>query len=674
VAGAQLLARRLRWNRAVSEPPRQQPITVLLGPVGSGKTTELAAIARDCGGGIVHATFDFDGRPSASTVEVLADLAKQFANDWRNRPDVHFTRFTLGLIAVQAPLTGTTAEQDKDTLRRLIDDVFRNRRAERVINLINPLADAAARANVLTRPMAETVKLLLPPLIKTISRQSLRDAKRWHSDIPQAEGAYWLDALRALNRAARDLAADDRHAAMTAWLTSAFLADIRENQPRLAKPEPGSPCECEHPNRAKIRHFHNWMLLLDNVDQPAGEEFVEQLIQARERHLRDQPGGHDALAVIATSGRWDSAWEEDLWCPPWTMPPDPPGDRRPVPSCRAATYRDWDRDRVPEILRPWIFPVLLEPLSIDETAKFLGIAESDPRCMLAQHATGGLPAALAQLRPLLRDAEPAAGARNVLWRGHTVRSSVWEPRLTALRISLDNTDIAEFLLAAPWATAPWLIPSDEQEQIGPVHVPNILTELRTALWVTVPARGGGTANYAELNPWLAGSLMSALMARPKPRNRPAEYLAQFEELLSDQATRFDPVRTVYCQLALGRFGEVAGFFESTFNAIPHREWVDQLRLVTGAPDNMSTTESSGALYEKLVDADVKEQPTDRSPVRNVVTRLVAALWLARNPFAMPDPAQWVVIRDAYTDLRKLSHRGDVAPLTTAAERAARGQF
>jgi len=647
---------------------------VLLGPVGSGKTTALAAVAEDSRVGVVHAEFDFDRGQPPAVVEVLADLAKQFSNDWKNRPSVHFNRFTLGLLAVQADLNGLSAAQDKETLRKLIDTVFHSRRAERVVGVVNQLAAAAVATNVLTSPMADTIKLLLPPLVKSVSRHALRDAMDWHRDIPQATGASWLDALRTLNQLARreaEAPPGNQRLGMTVWLASAFLADIRENHPRLAKPEPGSPCECEHPDRIKVRHVHNWLLLLDNIGHPGGSEFLGQLAQARERHLRNNPDEHDALVVIAASGRWDESWNA-LWCPPWIAPPAPPDPRHRVRSCRAARYRDWDRDRPPEELRPWPFPVLLEPLSIDETARALGTSEFDLGCRLAQQATGGLPAALTVIESRLRDHSPAPGARDVLWP--VDRDDIWLRRLAQLRIHehLGHIGIDEFISAAPWATAPWLIPSDAPGKVGRPNVPSILTELRAALWVTVPAHGGGgTPNYTELNPWLARALVSALIARSTSSD---DYMTQFEALLTDQTTQFDPVRQAYCQLALGRVSDVVTFFEDSFDSVPHQEWLDRLRLVAGAPDNKPIDQHAGALYHTLVDEDVKAKPDNRTDVRNVVTRLVCALWLARNPFAVPDPALWHTIRDAYVDLRGKTLLSDTAPLTNAATRAQQGQL
>lgn len=116
-----LLTHRLLWNRALGGPSRPQPVVVLLGPVGSGKSTALKSISGACGAEVVHALFDFQHDEPAvgppTTVETLAQVAFDLSRAWKARPKARFTRFTLGLIAVQTSLEGHSREQAKETLR-----------------------------------------------------------------------------------------------------------------------------------------------------------------------------------------------------------------------------------------------------------------------------------------------------------------------------------------------------------------------------------------------------------------------------------------------------------------------------------------------------------------------------------------------------------------------------
>jgi len=598
-------------------------------------------------------------------VETLAQIAFDLSRKWKARPTARFTRFTLGLIAVQAPLDGMSREQAKGKLRASIEDFARNPRAERVAAGIRALAESAKSANILTAPVAETIKVVLPPLIQTISGKPLNEAKHWHADIPEAEGASPLDALVSLNQRAHAQPAE-----MTAWLTAAFLADVRENHPRMAVPDPKSPCACDNPD--KLRHWHNWVLLLDNIDNEVGKRFVTDLLAARQRHLRRRPDDHDALLIIAASGRWNPDWESG-WRAPWKPSPGGPDSARTVPQCRGASYEHWASGPASELPQPMHYPVLLEPLSIDETAQIMGTSQYASESELAQRATGGLPGAVHLLARLVRDRRLRPGSRDVLRPSDPSKpgADLWRDRLDDARIAqhLPDIGIDEFVTAAPFATAPWLVPAEAASLISRPHVGRILTELRTALWVTAPTHGGGTPDYAELHPWIARTLVCALAARDAAPNGPS-YTAQFEALLNDPDTLGDPSRNAYCQLALGQISEVVNSFEASFDRGPHQEWIDRLKLVARAPDNKPLDQDCAELYRELVNADISNTPQGRTPVGNIFTRLVAASWLAANPFAMPDPDQKVIIVHAYGELPPLSRRPDVAALYMAAQLAA----
>src|SRR5262249_19678528 len=150
---------------------------------------------------------------------------------------------------------------------------------------------------------------------------------------------------------------------ITPWLTAAFLADVRENHPRMAVPDGASPCHC--PNPQGKEHWHNWVVMLDDIDCPSGAQFVTDLLSARDNHLRRHPDEHDALLLIATSSRWNPDWES-VWRPPWKLAPAEPDRARTIPRCREAGYAHWTgpaSDQAP----PRLYPVLLESLDIAET-------------------------------------------------------------------------------------------------------------------------------------------------------------------------------------------------------------------------------------------------------------------------------------------------------------------
>ncbi|MDA3624743.1 hypothetical protein OU415_04780 [Saccharopolyspora sp. WRP15-2] len=648
------LARRLLWNRRVGETAGPQPVVVLLGPTGSGKTEALNSISRDCGSGVVHnQPLDF-AQDEPKTVEALAQIAFGLSRRWPSRKPPRFTRFALGLIAVQATLPNDR-EQARDKLNRAIKEFAKSPTAERTAEIVQTLSDAA---EPLLDPLLATTANLLPTLIRYAGRRPLANAKRWHAGFPEAEGADPLDALIQLSIRGRADSAE-----MTSWLTAAFLADVRASHEVMAKPEPKSPCECVNP--ADQDHYHNWIVLLYNVDHGAGFQFLEDITAARERHL-GQREEHDPLLIIATSGRWHPEWESD-WHPPWKSLENKPEDVSVVSRCTNVGH--WRTN--PAEARPTAsyLPVLLEPLKIEETARILGTSVRSPAARLAQRASGGLPRAVHTVQNLL-DGRPLDQARrDALWPDDLAEADSFRERLEDLRLShhLLDVDLEEFVTAAAWATAPWLVPAESTSLVSQPKIGRILTELRTGLWVIAPERRGGTEDHTVLHPWIARTLLSALAAR----DGEPSYETQFRAMLEDTTVQRDPERKAYCLLALGEFAEVVTMLEERFDRIPHQDWVDLLTLVSGAPDNKPLQHDHDALYQALVREDQRGKPDDRSTVRNVLARLVAAAWLLTNPLAGPDDERKKLVAQCFRELAPLSRRSDVAALYEAARQTER---
>jgi hypothetical protein len=668
-SGAVLLTRRMLMNREVGNPSCPQPTTILLGPVGSGKTHALDAIRQDLSWGVVHARFSFDRDEPVTTVDVLTEMAYQLSVKWRNRAKPQFIRFAIALIAVQADLPGENRDRDREQLRSLINNFQGMRWTRQLEDLVNNLADAARDTSLVEPAYAELFRRVFPRLIRGV-RPRLGKALRSLADFPHADGTTPLDALVTLNRLAHGRAKDAK--AVTDWLTAAFLGDVRENHRRMAKPEEGSPCACDNSERRK--HWHNWVLLLDDVDNPGGVEFLADLASARDAYLAQHPSdheAHDALLVVGTSGRWHREWNH-AWLAPWKRPSAAPPTVRPVVKCQDASYDDWATLKGSALKSPY-YPVMLDPQPISEIARILNVGALNSKVALVHRATGGLPKAVEQVAELLRGREVSDGARDVLTAGGEPEDPCYR-RLTELGLTdhLDDVHIDDFVTAAPFATAPWLIPDAAQSRINQPHVSRILTELRTALWVTAKSSAGTTDDQAVLHPWIAANLVSALAGR-KNGHGPT-YTAQFTALRDDPDTDQDPVRRAYCQLALGDVGAVVTFFEREFNRIPHEEWLGKLDLVVHAPDDLPLGSRYGELYDGLVNLDKTWHPDGRTEIRNNVSRLIAAGWLTANPFAVRGQDQHKVIVNAFAALARTSDRPDVGDLVSAIDLARRGEL
>ncbi|MBB5857206.1 hypothetical protein ACFQ05_30355 [Amycolatopsis umgeniensis] len=533
---------------------------------------------------------------------------------------------------------------------------------------LDTLTETAKATGLVEPPYAELFRQTFPHLVRNI-RPRLGKALRSLADFPNAEGRSPFDALLELNRLAHGSARDAK--AVTEWLMAAFLGDVRENHPRMARPEEKSPCDCDISQQRK--HWHNWVVALDDVDHPGGTEFLADLIAARERHAVQHPNdreAHDALLVVATSGRWHDDWGT-AWLAPWKPASGAPAAVRPMADCEEASYEDWAHPAHGALDSPY-YPVRISPQPIGRIARVLDSGALTPKVALAHRATGGLPAAVEQLAKRLRASDAREGDRDLLITDPLGEQDPCYRRLTELDLTehLDGVHIDDFVTAAPFATAPWLIPDAAQSRIDQPHVGRILTELRTALWVTAKNSKGTTDDQAALHPWIAANLVSALARR----GAGPTYTEQFMALRDDPDTAQDPVRLAYCNLALGDIGEVVTFFEREFNRIPHAEWVAKLELVLNAPDDLPPERDHGELYEELVNLDIARRPADRSEIRNNVARLIAAGWLTANPFAVRGQEQHRVIANAFAALATTSHQPDVGALVSAKEAARRGEF
>lgn len=691
LSSASRLTQRLLWNAPPGKAGHPLPIVILLGPAGADKSGTLESISRDCGATVVHSLpldfRDLGDRQDApgTTATALAGIAGSMSRNWAGRPKARFYRFALGWIAVCTETTSGSAELVKDDLRNAINELTQ-RSARKASSAAITLVNAAEAARLLPQPVARTLRTTLPPLIRALGRHPLREAKQWFADFPDAEGGSPLDALYQLHQQRR------KTEVVTGWLMNAFLADATSNLSRMARHDPKSTCGCE----LEGRHSHNWVLLLDNVDERAGSRFVSDLVRAREgaRKLGIRP---DPLLVIAASGRWDSSWEKH-WCPPWTG--ECAAGQAPMTTTQLASYEHWARTPAREP-RSDVYPVLLEPLGLREVADMLGLDEYSPECEFALKATAGLPAAVREIGPLL-PASVKPGQRDALATPPGRDGNPWLLRLRALRLTDDSpgpetaSAAGKLVAAAPFITAPWLVDTRAGTTSSEADARDIAAQLRSALWVSVAAGLPASIAQPQLHPWLAATLNRALASSADL------YLERFDALLSDQGAG-EPVRQAYCRLARGEFAPAVDCLARSFDTISHKEWMSQLRLITSAPDNRDLADSSSHLCEVLMEdyqldleqeekemerkesearAQAEEdrlaalaQPGPRGHERQdaaekerrrlmqermvlrrkpFVARLVAAQWMESNPLAVPDRHLQELIRGNLSSLSDLS--------------------
>jgi hypothetical protein len=661
----------LAFNREVDGgAARPVPVVVLLGPAGSGKSDALDSISAACAETVVHARFDFRPGRDPGTIEVLTELADALSRGWRHRPQVRFRRLTLSLLAVQADLAGLERAEARVRIRSIVGAATHSASSGRAADLVNTFVELAESAGVLPDPVIKTVKTALPGLIKALAAAPWRSPLRWISQQPAAEGADSVDSLIRLNKLARE-----EPARLAAELADAFLADVREDLPRLARADEAAECSCT--GTGGRRHWHNWVLLLDDVDHPAAAAFLRDLLQARERHLGRHPGDWDQLLLIGTSRTWRHTWEP-AWQPVWAAAGQGPARRAvlPVRDCHRA---DWQFSGTADGPYAYLLATL-RPMGPAEVATALGTLYSDPRRVFVSRATGGLVQAVEYARSNLhrlaveRSARDPFGALEpglpsaVFWRQRMQEAGLAE--LTP-RIAFDD-----FIAATAFTTAPWLISAETVRRVGHMDIGQILTALRGALWATAGPDNSATVHYAQMNQWISRGLQYALADRGEHESvagneEPGRYRQSFERLLADPDTAADETRTAYCRLALGRVEEASDFFIRTFDDVAHESWVARLGLVASAPDNLRLDRSVRQLYHELGGSQVRRADPAAGPRAGyTIRRLLVASWLTSNTLAVPDHDLAAEIADSYRLLATMSQQADVSALYRAADAAA----
>ncbi|MYV94915.1 hypothetical protein, partial [Streptomyces sp. SID1034] len=231
--GADAFLRHMLWRY----PGQRQPIVALLGPRQSGKTDLLQAVSRACGGTVIHAGLDFEEQP-VDPVSAAALAAFQMMRGWDNlRRGPVFHRFGLGLLALNENLD---ADRGRATvqIRELIQQYVRSTRGGRIaINLegaavgamdvvtqgaLSPLVSGPAREVV--SAVRDQAKPVIGSLFQSAARWGVRDALRWHINVPEAESARSIDALIRLSSSSRSAAVGP--------LMAAFLADVKDQAER----------------------------------------------------------------------------------------------------------------------------------------------------------------------------------------------------------------------------------------------------------------------------------------------------------------------------------------------------------------------------------------------------------------------------------------------------------
>lgn len=681
MTSVQQFLRRMLWRSAGWSDP--EPVVALLGPRGSGKSTALRALSRECGGTVVHAGLDFAEHPDHDPVSAVAFLAFLLMRDWANerrRPVFH--RLGLSLLALNERLSQDRAVaqgQIKDLIRQYVQRQPLVRAGERATEPLFTGAEVAGAIGGIALPdvaIREQAKPVIAALLRGAERWRLRGAMRWHHTLPEAEDASTVDSLIALSTVQRSNALNH--------VLKAFLADVeeftRKHPPAVAK------CDCAVPDDVVAgSHDHCWLLLLDNAQATTGEQVLRALITVRQE-LRTDPAvtRSDPLLVVTAVDQWRPAWGQ-WWREPWQTSAAVAG-RQPIPLFSSADRGQWVRharqSAGPRVnpARGW-YPVWLDPVPEDGVfGPPAGSAwdQTDSGAIVSRLASGHPKAAIdiqAQIDALHATTDDGPIPTAILDAQDETGVALWERGLHACRPGLVPAD-------RPWRAVPPAVvvaarlsePARRSDDLPADRFPGAvqaMRELRTNLWVTTFAArpsplwqvGRGSEEHpAALHPWLSRCLLAGLAAESAGAD-PSPWDDLFATIHDIEP---DPGRTLFRDLAQGRFGAVVKELVGLFDTIDHRAWVRVLDDATSAPCRLPHSESFEVSYRRLAPDHVP----GRTAIEAAVTSLTALLWLYRDPLTVPGPlygASWH--RQAWKDLDKLAHasaRSDVSALEEAA--------
>ncbi|MGH7867376.1 MAG: hypothetical protein ACREP9_06995 [Candidatus Dormibacteraceae bacterium] len=669
-SSAVVLARKLLWNTPEGMPRRAMPTVILLGPYGAGKTKTLKTISDICGSGIIHASYSFSRENSTSTIEVLLDLSIELSRTWAARGTLRFTRFALSLIAIQAIIDDRLPDSVRRAIEIAVKEFATNRSPKGLASRIETFVDTTTSVSTIWPKVQPFVKLsqtliraLLPSLIRAANRRRVQRALDWHAGFRHAQGAASIDALVRL----RGLYRNDQ-AAATEWLVAAFLADVRENHAMTARADRYvKNCPCFE--AAEQQHTHNWILLLDNIDHPHGQQFLNDLAQSRVSHHRSNPDDDDPIVVVSTSGRWPGPWDE-AWCPPWIVPEQDRKKRQPVVRCSNAGYPQWAKaiEATQDFNLAKYYPVLLDNLDASDVAAILDTRIDSQLCDNVVCVTGGLPAAVLKVAKALklRQIDPTAKDISTLSHGVTTdeRVSLWSTALNELELDrkLHGIELDDIVDATPHLTAPWLVPTNKVPDVRP-----ILEELRATLWGTTTSHKIDYAENAEIHPWLGRLLLLALRAREVG---PEDYTSQFAIFRAGLNPGPDMTQLNYCDLAVGKVPEVARSMAEVFDSESHTSWVFRFAKIARAPHDIPLGTDILQLRTYLIERNVSPIPGDvtherKDTILTIVTRLLISSWLYGDPIGPPDARLRNIVNEHLRELATFSRQADQTPLYDA---------
>ncbi|WP_101255766.1 hypothetical protein [Streptomyces barkulensis] len=620
----------------LDQPPgTERPVTMLVGPRGSGASEAHGAVMGRFGPEHPFAYLNFAADQALLPRYALALIARQLERRLPQYRVSRFPRLTLGLLASDRELRMPDRSQGRRAVQRQLED-FRRQAEDRHGDYLSAFLEVAGSALGAPNGAPAVVAALLRDAAarggRRLPGRVFAGAPQWFGDHPLVPSRDAWDALLELNMW-RHSGSEQEKRILDRVLFAAFLDDLRHDTARWFAP--GS-----------------YLLLLDNCHTDQGRLFLELLTGAR-RDAALTGAVCDPLTVVGSSNRWLENWGSsagDQW--PWRLRgPDRAG------------LADW-RERRPahDSDDSWWYPLRLRDLTLDEVRT--GIELASPRhsglAPFVYRLTRGLPVAVRQVMDVLDLANtPRRGSGEFdLWlRSLPGRRMRRTPHDTLADAALDHLleDFPQTQREALVRCAAARDLSMGSRVLGAVSPggagESLFNEVRSR-WLLEPGHA-----QPRLHPWLRRLLLWRLAADPGEWDAVHELMADHFEAEG----RFE--ETMYHRLAAHRVEDVVEQMAVRFRELSAARWIRLFNAVTSAPNRLPADRSPLELLGELA----PEAPTHSITDVSVIRGLVCARWLWSDPLGDPGLRLNSVIAAKYDRLSEL--RGsEIVALYDEAER------
>ncbi|MFH8733464.1 MULTISPECIES: hypothetical protein [unclassified Streptomyces] len=614
----------------------ERPLTMLLGPRGSGTSELLCVLMEQFGTQYPFGYVKFTSGQELLPRYALGLLARQLARNLPSYRHTSFPRLALGLLASDQNLPHQALTGGQRGIRGALTDLEKKAKHQHGDYLGAYLTVAQASIDA-PEGASRSARTLLSAATDTSARSW---AGRWDHSAAAWFGQHRLthssdpwESLLELNRWRHQGEERDK-LRLDQLLCAAFLEDLRTSVKGPFRPR-------------------SYLLLLDETHTDHGREFLDLLLQARHDDTVLGRRPCDPLSVVAGCNRWLPRWGPatgEEW--PW-QPREP--DR--------ASLADWREHRPSgDGQDTWWYPLRMRDLDREEVRihveqQLNTHPELGPFTTLApfvHRLTGGLPKAVQQVFEVLGgpNVPQVPGPQQNLWLRdlpqRTVSAGGRKPLLVdaALDDLLADFDAADRDRLAQCAAADDLFVGAQLLGRGA----ELFTDIRSRWLLSAP----GTLS---LHPWLRRMLLWHLAGRAGAWDTAHEVLAEH------YANGEQRVQELYHLLALEKVDEVAEYLVTLRNTARTEEWLSAFHAITSAPNRLAHPGGPLELRARLAPSD----PGDQVTVPAVIRDLVVARWLWSDPLTDPGRQLSPVLADGFVHLSRLWRNYNVA-LVNEAER------